>query len=276
MAEGFIVRKGGPAGETTEDPALSNLVPTSDGVLFDVTNNDLSQANIYFEEDNEIPRANNIIIPASTTETEIALSGLQPLTTYDLYIQALQEGKLPSKVLSQQFTTLELATYELIAEVENTTQSNIDIQNLNINYDDFIKIIFEAPEPSASVGIFMTINNDTSNYNILGLLTYNTTTFVRDLENVSTYPEISRDSRTNQGTDTASTFFQAYLKHSEKGNVVLHTDSFVGYDKQANSLFKLNYISNESNNFSSVNSLQFFTAGAPLSAGFKVKIYKGN
>lgn len=94
--------------EVTFDPTLNIISFTDEQVVFTLTNNDLSAANVYYELDNANPTENFILLNSNETSSELTISGLNETTTYVLYAYAQAAGKDPSESVSDSFTTPEI------------------------------------------------------------------------------------------------------------------------------------------------------------------------
>lgn len=159
MAEGFIVRKAG-GGATTEAPTI-NVTEETSILKFTLTNNDDNTAFITYKIDTLF---DTVELTSGATSSEITIDTLAD-GTYTLEAYATVVGEVVTS--DTVGITLTLNTYELIADVEvtsNTTQ--IDFDNLNITKDDELRLVYTLVQDNTSVASFrLYVNNDTNTSN---------------------------------------------------------------------------------------------------------------
>jgi hypothetical protein len=93
MAESYINRVIRIGVEKTSNPTINFISKTSSSLVFTITNNDNSDAIIYYELDDTTPDSNQIILNANQTSSNITFSNLNENITYVLYVFALGLNK---------------------------------------------------------------------------------------------------------------------------------------------------------------------------------------
>jgi hypothetical protein len=110
---------------TTANPTITYVSKTFDSITFTVTNNDNATATIYYEENDDTPDANSVVLNAGATSSNLTISGLTKQTSYTVYAQAQATGKLLSSAVSFTETTPDFPTLAnpTITFVSSTTTS---------------------------------------------------------------------------------------------------------------------------------------------------------
>jgi hypothetical protein len=107
MGEGFIVRKGGVVSGTLA-PSLTLVSKTQTEIVFTITNNDPSTADIFWEVGDTTPDANTLSLASATTSSNQTVSGLTQNTEYIIYAFANAADKAGSPTVTLTVTTDEL------------------------------------------------------------------------------------------------------------------------------------------------------------------------
>lgn len=113
MGESLIVRKGG-GGAKVALPTITEVEIGADFYTFTITNNDSASALITYELEDNTPDETTIELAGNATSSNITLSGLSGLTTYNLSAFATVIGKTTSDVVTEEFTTVLLIDQGLI------------------------------------------------------------------------------------------------------------------------------------------------------------------
>jgi hypothetical protein len=86
-------------------PTITEVSTTDSEIVFTITNNDASTAVILYEVGDSTPDENSIELAASTTSSNLTISGLTPGTTYTIYAWATVTGKVQSALASEAIET---------------------------------------------------------------------------------------------------------------------------------------------------------------------------
>jgi hypothetical protein len=95
---------------TTANPTINYVSKTFNSITFTVTNNDSATATVYYEENDNTPDANSVVLNAGATSSNLTISGLTKQTSYTVYAQAQATGKLLSSAVSFTETTPDFPT----------------------------------------------------------------------------------------------------------------------------------------------------------------------
>jgi hypothetical protein len=95
---------------TTVAPTITYVSKTFNSITFTVTNNDSATATVYYEENDDTPDANSVVLNAGQTSSNLTISGLTKQTSYTVYAQAQATGKLLSSAVSFTETTPDFPT----------------------------------------------------------------------------------------------------------------------------------------------------------------------
>jgi hypothetical protein len=95
---------------TTANPTITYVNKTFNSITFTVTNNDSETATVYYEENDNTPDANSVVLNAGATSSNLTISGLTKQTSYIVYAQAQATGKNISSVVSFTETTPDFPT----------------------------------------------------------------------------------------------------------------------------------------------------------------------
>ena len=109
MGEGFIVRKGGAI--VTKAPSINIIDVFSTNIVFTITNNDTTTADIFWEVGDSTPDANTFSLAGGATSSNQVASGLTPETQHTIFAFANVEGKAGSQTTSKVRTTSIQAEY---------------------------------------------------------------------------------------------------------------------------------------------------------------------
>jgi len=104
MGEGFIVRKGGVVSGTLA-PSLTLVSKTDSEIVFTITNNDPSTADIFWEQGDTTPDANTLSLASAATSANQTISGLTADTEYIIYAFANAADKAGSATVTLTVTT---------------------------------------------------------------------------------------------------------------------------------------------------------------------------
>ena len=111
MGEALLMRRGGAgSGKKTATPTITFVSKESTKLTFKIKNNENSSVFIYWEINNNQPKANRIELAANTTSSDIIVSGLTKNTQYTVYAWAIAvlEYKALSNVATMVETTVSL------------------------------------------------------------------------------------------------------------------------------------------------------------------------
>jgi hypothetical protein len=84
----------------TVNPTITYISSTGNSITLTVKNNDNTTATIYYEENDNTPDANSIVLNAGQTSSNLTISNLNAGTSYTIYAQAQANGKDLSSVVS--------------------------------------------------------------------------------------------------------------------------------------------------------------------------------
>jgi hypothetical protein len=166
MGEGLIVRRGGAKKPLlTVAPSFNIVSLTSTNLVFSITNNEDSEAVLFYELNNPEPTQNQITLQANQTSSNITFSGLIPSTSYDVYANSTKFGLQTSVTERLNFVTLQPTAPTLT--LTNTTTGSIEFTIRN--NDTVAALAFYSLSANPTQNEFSINSNQTLSKTILGL-----------------------------------------------------------------------------------------------------------